>query len=71
MSLLSRRFVEAVKLSTRPAYRIAHDAGLHPATLSKLLTGAERVRKDDARVLAVARVIGLDASDCFTEEQRG
>jgi len=71
MRSLSRHFIEAVKLNPRPAYQIAHDAGLHPATLSKLVSGAERVRKDDARVLAVARVLGLDAASCFEERDRG
>jgi hypothetical protein len=71
MLSLSRQFIEAVKLAPRPAYRIAHDAGLHPATLSKLLTGAERVRPEDPRVLAVARVLGIDADRCFEEGGRG
>jgi len=64
---LSRRFIEAVKLSPLPAYTIAQLARLHPATLSKLVSGAEQPRPSDPRVLAVARVIGLEPSECFAE----
>jgi hypothetical protein len=56
---VSRLFVERVKLSSSRAYQIAHQAGLHPATLSKLVTGAERPRPNDHRVIAVGRVLGL------------
>ena len=65
--MLSRLFIESVKRSPRPQYLIAHDAGLHPATLSKLLTGAERVKPNDPRVVAVGRVLGLAAAQCFDE----
>lgn len=71
MPSLSRRFVEAVKLAPRPAYQIAHDAGLHPATLSKLLIGAERIKPHDARIIAVARVLGLNPADCFDRDLDG
>ena len=62
---LSRRFLEALKMGDRPAYRIAWAAGLHPATLSKLITGAERLKDNDQRVIAVGRELGLAPSDCF------
>ena len=62
---VSQRFIERVKLGKVPGYRIAHDAGIHPATLSKLITGAERVKVNDPRVLAVGRVLGLSPAECF------
>jgi hypothetical protein len=64
---LSRTFVAAVKLSDRPQYQIAFEAGIHPSTLSRLLHAAERIAPNDRRVLAVARVLGLTADQCFTE----
>lgn len=67
--MLSRRFIESVKLSPTPAYRIAFKAGIHPATLSKLLSGAERVKPNDPRVVAVGAVIGLAAHECFEDCQ--
>lgn len=63
--MLSRRFIERVKLAPRPAYRIALDAGIHPATLSKLISGAERVKANDPRVISVARQLGLTPEECF------
>lgn len=73
--MLSRTFIERIKLSPEPAYRIAQKAGLHPATLSKLISGAERVRPNDVRVIAVGQVIGLAPEECFAArsptERRG
>ena len=63
--LLSRRFIEAVKLHPEPAYRLALRAGFHPATLSKLIHGAERVRPRDERIIAVGREMGLSEEECF------
>ncbi len=67
--MVSRRFVEAVKLAPRQAYKIAHEAGIHPSTLSKILNGIDHVRCGDPRVVAVATVLGLDPGDCFEREE--
>jgi hypothetical protein len=64
-STVSRDFLIALKLADEPMYRIAMRAGLHPSTLSKIITGAERLAPSDRRVLAVAKVIGLPADQCF------
>ena len=45
--MVSRQFVEAVKIAPKRAYKIAQEAGLHPTTLSKLLNGIERAKPDD------------------------
>lgn len=66
--LLSRRFIEALKLHSEPAYRLAWRAGIHPATLSKLIHGAERVRPRDNRIVAVGRELGLAPEDCFEQD---
>jgi len=65
---VSSKFVAAVKLSPRPAYRIAQAAGLNPVILSKLIHGIVEVRPGDPRVLAVARVLGLSEADSFEED---
>jgi hypothetical protein len=67
--MVSRRFVEAVKLAPKKSYRIAQEAGLHPATLSKLVNGIELVRPNDRRVLAVANVLGLSPGECFADSE--
>jgi len=65
--MVSRQFIEAVKLAPRRAYRIAQEAGLHPTTLSKIVNGIEPTHSNDPRVLAVAKVLELDPEKCFEE----
>lgn len=67
--MLSERFIAKVKLNPMPGYKIAHAAGLHPSTLSKLLNGIERTRPGDRRILALARVLGLSPEECFVPEK--
>ncbi len=66
--MVSRKLVEAVKLSHLRAYQIAHLAGLHPAMLSKIINGIELVKPGDPRVIKVARVVGLKAEECFRKQ---
>jgi DNA-binding transcriptional regulator YdaS (Cro superfamily) len=66
--LVSRRFVATLKLHPEPAYRLARRAGVHPTTLSKLVHGAEPIRPQDARVIAVARELGLTPEECFSQD---
>lgn len=61
----SRHLVGAVKLSPDPCYVVARRAGLTPSALSRLLNGAERIRPDDPRVLAVAEAVGVPAERAF------
>lgn len=63
--MISRSFVEAVKLAPKHAYEIAHEAGIHPSTLSKIVNGIDHVRLNDSRVIRVAIVLGLNPEDCF------
>lgn len=67
--MVSRKFVEAVRLAPRRSYQIAHQARIHPSTLSKILNGIERVQCGDPRVKRVAIVLGLDERECFEEDQ--
>jgi transcriptional regulator with XRE-family HTH domain len=66
--MVSRKLVEAVKLNRQRGYQIAHAAGLHPSTLSKILNGIERVSPGDPRVLAVCRVLGLAEQEAFDHD---
>ena len=63
--MISREFKIAVKLSDIPAWKIARRAVVNPNVLSKIMTGAVRVKPGDPRVIAVGRVLGLKPSDCF------
>ena len=49
------------------AYQIAQAAGLHPQVLSSLVNDVRPVYPDDARVIAVGRVLGLTPADCFAD----
>lgn len=64
----SRLLRNTVKLSEKRAYQIAHEAGLHPSTLSRLLNGIERVKPSDPRLIAVGRVLGIPKGACFENE---
>ncbi len=63
--MLSRKFIIAVKLNEKPAYKIAHAAGLTPVRLSQLMNGITRIKPNDKRILAVAKVLGLRPEECF------
>ena len=65
--MVSQTFITAIKLSPRRAYQIAHEAGVHPSTLSAILNGIVRIRRGDPRVIAVAKVLGLSPTECFSE----
>ncbi len=65
--MVSRRFIEAVRLAPKRAYQIAHEAGLHPTTLSRIICGIDLVRPGDPRVIRIAIVLGLDPAQCFEQ----
>lgn len=65
MIRVSKKLKAALKLHEQPAYKIAHRAGINPNTLSKLIHGIDRIRPADPRVIAVGKVLGVQASDCF------
>lgn len=64
--VLSRHLFEAVKLSPERGYIIAQRAGISSSLLSRLLHGAERIRPQDPRVLAIAQVVGIPPERAFT-----
>ena len=63
--MVSEKLRAAIKLGRIPAYKIAHMAGMDPSTLSKLICGISKVKKGDPRVVAVGRVLGVPAEECF------
>ena len=63
--MISYTMRAAIKLGDTPAYKIAQQAGINPATLSKLMCGIIPVKENDPRVIAVGKVLGIPASECF------
>lgn len=64
---LSKKFVDALKLSSIPAYRLAWKAKIHPNTLSKLTIGYLRPKKTDQRLIRIGELLGLKESEIFEE----
>ena len=62
---ISRSFKIAVKLADVPAWKVAHAAGVNANVLSRIMSGALRVRPGDKRVLKVAEILGLRPDECF------
>ena len=67
--MISSKLRKAIKPSDEPSYRIAHKAGLDPSTLSKFVCGIIKVKFGDSRVIAVGRVLGIPANECFEMKQ--
>ena len=63
--MISSRLMREIKLNPKRAYQIAHDAKVHPSTLSKILCGIEKVKPNDQRVIAIGKVLGLTPDECF------
>lgn len=59
------------RCSGQRQYQIANLAGLHPVVLSSLVHDIRRVLPDDARVIAVGKVLGLAPEQCFTDDKAG
>jgi hypothetical protein len=68
--MITKEFKAAIRLSDRRAYKIAHEAGLHPSTLSKIVCGIEKVKPGDPRVLKVGKILGLTPGQCFCHEDK-
>lgn len=67
--MISRKLKEAIKLSDLKAYEIAHLAGIHPSTLSRIVNGIDEVNPGDPRVLRIARALGLKPEVCFEADE--
>lgn len=63
--MVSKELIVAVKTSLKPAYAIAHKAGIHPTTLSQIMNGYTPVSKGDKRVIRIGRAVGVKSKDCF------
>ena len=64
----SKAFVNALKTAPERQYRIAIRGGLHPSGLSKFVSGAQPVRRGDARIVAIGDLLGLPPESCFEDQ---
>ena len=65
MQRISQQFLIRLKLGGIRQYKAAQKAKVDPSTLSKLVSGAETLKPQDPRILAVGAVLGLKAEECF------
>lgn len=66
--MISRKLFAAIKLHSKPAYRLAQKAGVNPSVLSKLMRGYQPVKNGDKRITAIGKLLGFSSQDCFDEE---
>ena len=52
-------------------YQQAAGAGLHQTVFSSLVNDIRPVRPNDPRVIAIGKVLGLEAVDCFEAGEKG
>ncbi len=63
--MVSKKLIDAVKVSRERDYKIAQEAGMHPSLLSQLINNIFNVKDGDERVIAIGKVVGVEAKDCF------
>lgn len=66
--MVSRKLIEAIKLSPVPQYKIAWQADIYPAVLSQIITGWINPTDGDRRVIKIGRILGLTEKECFEEK---
>jgi hypothetical protein len=67
-TIVSAKFIEALRNHSERAYRLWRRAGVDPTTGSKLIHGATLVHPNDPRIVAVGRELGLQPSECFEHD---
>jgi len=69
-AMISEKFVSAVKQYSGTQYSLAWKAGIHPVTLTQIVTGYIRPLPGDKRVLKVAAILGIEPGECWEVEVR-
>lgn len=65
---LSRRLIERIKLHpSKRQYQIAVEAGFSPSLLSRMLAGYAPLAENDARVLKLGQVVGMNKTQLFAK----
>lgn len=67
--MVSKKLKDAVRTSDMPAYVIAQEVGMHPSMLSQIINELIRINDNDSRVIAIGRVLGVKAGECFEAGQ--
>jgi hypothetical protein len=65
---VSQKFINAVRLSDVQNYRLAMSCNIDPPLLSKFIHHAVKITPNDPRVVAIGKLLGLSADQCFDQE---
>ncbi len=65
---LTRKLIVAIKMSQERQYRLAHRIEVHPSVLSAWLNGITDPRAGDPRIIALGRLVGVPAGECFKSD---
>ena len=65
---VSEKLRIAIKTSPERQYRLAHKIEVHPSVLSHWLNGITDPQVGDPRIVALGRLVGVPATECFKGE---
>jgi len=63
--MISERLKHAIRNAGRPQWQIARAVGMHPVTLSNLMTGSRDAGLGDPRIIALGRLVDVSPDECF------
>lgn len=67
---ISKKLIDRIRLSEKRQYQIAHEAGIHPSTLSRLICGIEKAKPKDVRVISIGDVLNVPVAECFQDDNQ-
>ena len=62
---ISKKLNDAIKLSNKNKKTIAHEVGIHPSIISRLLRDDFFIMFNDPRVLRIGKVLNIEEKDLF------
>ena len=67
--MISTKLRFAIKTSSQRQYHLAHQIDVHPSVLSAWLNGITNPPAGDPRIVALGRLVGVRANDCFRTDK--
>ena len=62
---LTQEFIDKVKLSKIPAYKLAQLGGIGPSAFSKLIIRYQLPKENDERLIKIGKILGLEPDEIF------
>lgn len=69
MKMLSNKLRVAIRTSDKRQYHLAREIDVHPSLVSCWLNDITPVRAGDPRIVALGRLVGVRAADCFRTDK--